>query len=66
MKLNKKGFSMVEIIATVAILGILSVIGVISVNGIIERGKNNPCIRVAVAVELDSCDVTKSALDDEF
>lgn len=39
MKLNKKGFSMVEIIATVAILGILSVIGVISVNGIIERGK---------------------------
>ncbi len=39
MKLNKKGFSMVEIIATVAILGILSVIGIISVNGIIERGK---------------------------
>lgn len=39
MKLNKKGFSMVEIIATVAILGILSVIGIVSVNSIIERGK---------------------------
>ena len=39
MKLNKKGFTMVEIIATVTILGILSVIGIVSVNSIIQRGK---------------------------
>ena len=38
-KLNKKGFSLVEIIAAVAILGILSVIGIVSVNNIIQKGK---------------------------
>ena len=37
--LNKKGFSMVEIIATVAILGVISTIAVFSVTNIIERGK---------------------------
>lgn len=52
MKLNKKGFSMVEIIATVAILGILSVIGVISVNGIIERGKKEHYVSAEKALKM--------------
>ena len=39
MKLNKKGFSMVEIIATVAILGVISTIAIIAVTNIIEQGK---------------------------
>ena len=38
--LNKKGFSLIEIIAVVAILGILSVIGIVSVNNIIQKGKD--------------------------
>ena len=37
--INKKGFTMIEIIAAVTILGILSVIGIVSVNSIIQKGK---------------------------
>ena len=52
MKLNKKGFSMVEIIATVAILGILSVIGIVSVNSIIERGKEEHYVSAEKALKM--------------
>jgi prepilin-type N-terminal cleavage/methylation domain-containing protein len=38
-KLNKKGFTLVEIIGVVAILGIVSVVGIVSVNSIIKKGK---------------------------
>ena len=38
-KLNKKGFTLVEIIGVVAILGIVSVVGLVSVNNIIKKGK---------------------------
>ena len=38
-KLNKKGFTLVEIIGVVAILGIVSVVGLVSVNSIIQKGK---------------------------
>ncbi len=40
MKGNKKGFTLIEILAAIAILGILSTIAVISVNKIIQQGKN--------------------------
>ncbi len=36
-----KGFTLIEIIATVAILGIMSVIAIVSVNGLIQKGKEN-------------------------
>ena len=39
-KLNKKGFTLVEIIGVVAILGIVSVVGLVSVNSIIQKGKD--------------------------
>ena len=37
---NKKGFTLIEIIATVAILGILAVIGIVSVSNIINKGED--------------------------
>jgi len=37
MKINSKGFSMVELLAVVAILGILSSIGVVAVSNILEK-----------------------------
>ena len=36
---KKTGFTLIEIIATIAILGIMSVIAIVSVNGIIQKGK---------------------------
>ena len=37
---KKTGFTLIEIIATIAILGIMSVIAIVSVNGIIQKGKD--------------------------
>ena len=41
MKKNKRGFTLIEILAAVTILGILSIIAVISVNNIIQKTKQN-------------------------
>ena len=38
--INKKGFTMVELLATIVLVGILSVIAISSVNGIIGKTKN--------------------------
>lgn len=36
---DKKGFTLVELLATVTILGILSTIAIVSVSGLLENGK---------------------------
>ena len=41
MKLNNKGFSLVEILAVVVILGIVSTIGIVSVTRLINKSKDN-------------------------
>ena len=38
---NKKGFTLVEILAAVTILGVLSIVAVVSVNKIIQKSKQN-------------------------
>lgn len=37
---DKKGFTLVELLATVTILGILSTIAIVSVSGLLEKGRN--------------------------
>lgn len=37
---NKKGFTLVELLATVTILGILSTIAIVSVSGLLQKGRN--------------------------
>ena len=41
MKINNKGFSMVEILAVVVILGVLSTIGIVSVTKLIENSRRH-------------------------
>ena len=41
MKTNKKGFTLIEILAAVTILGILSIVAVVSVNKVIQKAKQN-------------------------
>ncbi len=41
MKMNNKGFSMVEILAVVVILGVLSTIGIVSVTKLIENSRKH-------------------------
>ena len=39
-KINKKGFSMVELLAVITILGILAAISIVSVQRILEKAKD--------------------------
>ena len=39
--LNKKGFTMVELLAVVTILGVLAIVAIPSTKYLIERGKEN-------------------------
>ena len=41
MKLNNKGFSLIEILAVVVILGIVSTIGIVSVTRLIDNSKKH-------------------------
>lgn len=41
MKLNKKGFTLVELLAVIVVLGIIALIGFTSVGGIIEDTKKS-------------------------
>lgn len=42
-KINNKGFTLVELLATIAILAIISVISFVSINGVIEQNKIKNC-----------------------
>ena len=41
MKINNRGFSMVEILAVVVILGVLSTVGIVSVSRLIENSRKH-------------------------
>ena len=41
MRKNKKGFTLIEILAAVTILGILSIVAIVSVNKVIQKSKQN-------------------------
>ena len=43
MKLNRKGFTLVEMLATVALLSIISIISFVSISSIIKESKVNDC-----------------------
>ena len=40
MRKNKKGFTLIEILAAVTILGILSIVAIVSVNKVIQKSKS--------------------------
>jgi len=41
--MNKKGFTLIELIATIALLAIISVISFVSINGVIQESKVKDC-----------------------
>ncbi len=49
---NKKGFTMIEILAAVTILGILSVTAIVAVNNIIQKAKTNHYLTAEKEFEL--------------
>ena len=41
--MNNKGFTLIELIATIALLGVISIISFVSINGVIKKSKVNDC-----------------------
>ena len=52
MRKNKKGFTLIEILAAVTILGVLSIVAVVSVNRIIQKAKQNHYITAEDNLEM--------------
>ena len=52
MKANKKGFTLIEILAAVTILGILSIVAIVSVNKVIQKSKQNHYITAEDNLEM--------------
>lgn len=43
MNLNNRGFTLIELIATIALLAVISLISFVSINKVIDNGKINEC-----------------------
>ena len=41
--MNNKGFTMVELIATIALLSVIMVISFVSINAVLDNSKINEC-----------------------
>ncbi|MBE6155728.1 MAG: prepilin-type N-terminal cleavage/methylation domain-containing protein [Firmicutes bacterium] len=69
MKLNKKGFTLVELLAVIALLGVILTIAVVSIssisNGVRERQKENlkASIKVAAQKYVNDTGITKVYVD---
>lgn len=43
MNLNNKGFTLIELIATILLLSIIAIISFVSINGVVNQSKVNDC-----------------------
>ena len=43
MKINNKGFTLIELIATIALLAVIAVISFVSINGVVNQSRVNDC-----------------------
>ena len=41
--MNKRGFTLIELVATIALLGIIAVISFVSINAVVNKNKENNC-----------------------
>ena len=50
--MNKKGFTLIELIITIALLGIISLLSFVAVNKVIEKSKENNCKSLVSNIEM--------------
>lgn len=61
MKLNKKGFTLVELLAVITIMSIIGVIAVISIDGMMDEANKTECEAVVSSLE----NATKEYISDK-
>lgn len=49
--MNNKGFTLIELIATIALLGIIAVISFVSISGVIKKSKVNDCENLVMNIK---------------
>lgn len=49
--MNSKGFTLIELIATIALLSIIAVISFVSISGVIKKGKVNDCENLVMNIK---------------
>ena len=49
--MNNKGFTLVELIATIALLSIIAIISFVSISGILQKSKINDCNNLLVSIK---------------
>ena len=49
--MNNKGFTLVELIATIALLSIIAIISFVSINGVIDQSRVNDCENVVRSIK---------------
>ena len=59
MKLNKKGFTLIEMLITIAILAVLSLIAIPTVNSLIKRQQDNAIKEIIESVETSALNYVK-------
>lgn len=52
--MNNKGFTLIEIMATIAILGVISIISFVSVTAIIKSNKTDQCNNIIESIKMAS------------
>ena len=49
--MNKKGFTLIELIVTIALLAVIAVISFVSISKALEQGRKNDCISLVGNIE---------------
>ena len=60
MDINNKGFTLVELIVTIALLAVISIVSFVSINGVINQSKINNC----ESIEMDIKTAAKEYVSD--
>lgn len=49
--MNNTGFTLIELIATIALLGIIAVISFVSISGVVKKSKVNDCENLVMSIK---------------
>lgn len=49
--MNNKGFTLVELVATIALLSVITIISFVSISGVLEKNKKSDCEKIVMTIK---------------